>query len=328
MSFKFYMKKIILLVSIILIAVSCKKDSELQQNIAKINTDVSVERFDKLFAEVTLEGLPKLKQAYPFMFSEKYSDSFWLAKKADTLQIQLFNEVDKTFADFDTTKTEIESLFNHLKYYFPEFNLPRIITVTNDVDYRNKVVVTDTITLIALDSYLGSDHDFYVYGNIPKYVRQNLKKEQVVVDIATEYANKYTYQSHKRTLLDEMIYFGKLLYFKDQVIPFKTEAARIGYSPEQLNWAIANESYIWRYFVERELLFSTDSKLPSRFINPAPFTKFYLEEIDADSPGRLGQFIGWQIVRAYMKQNKVSLKDMLIKPTEEIFNNTKFKPRK
>lgn len=262
------------------------------------------------------------------MFSEKYSDTFWLAKKADTLQIQLFDEVDKTFSTFNDVETEIESLFNHLKYYFPEFNPPRIITATNDVDYRNRVIITDTIALIALDNYLGSEHKFYVYGNIDKYIRQNLKKEQMVVDLASEYAKKYIYQSQKRTLLDEMIYFGKQLYFKDKVIPFKTDAERIWYTQEQLDWAITNESYIWRYFVERELLFSTDSKLPSRFINPAPFTKFYLEEIDADSPGRLGQYIGWQIVRAYMKQNNVSLKDMLIKSTEDIFNNTKFKPRK
>ena len=80
--------------------------------------------------------------------------------------------------------------------------------------------------------------------------------------------------------------------------------------------------------MERELLYSTDSKLPGRFINPAPFSKFFLEGIDAASPGRLGQYIGWQIVRAYMLNNEVSLRDMLIMSTEDIFNNSKFKPRK
>ena len=328
MGLKFYVKNVIVLFSIILIVLSCKKNSELENNIAKINADISVERFDRLFADATLQDLSNLKKEYPFMFPEKYPDSFWIAKKDDTLQVQLFNEVDKAFHAFNDVEIEMESLFNHLKYYFPEFNLPRVITVTNGVDYRNRVVVTDTIDVIALDNYLGENHEFYVYGNIPKYVRANLKKEQLVVDIASAYAKKYTYQSQKRTLLDEMIYSGKLLYFKDVIIPFKTEAERIGYTQEQLDWAIANESYIWRYFVERELLFSTDSKLPGRFINPAPFTKFYLEEIDADSPGRLGQYIGWQIVRAYMQQNDVSLKEMLIKPTQEIFNKTKFKPRK
>lgn len=326
MTFKFSMKSIIFFLLVMLMVVSCKKENALETEIAKINTDVKIERFDRLFAQVNSGKLSNLKTAYPFLFSEKYTDSFWLAKKADTLQIQLFNEVDKAFSDFNSTEQEIESLFNHLKYYYPEFNPPRIITITNDVDYRNSVIVTDTIAVIALDSYLGSDHEFY--GGIANYLKANFNKNQLVVDLANAYAEKYTYHPERKTLLDEMVYYGKLLYFKDVMLPFKTEAERIGYTEEDINWAMANESYIWRFFVSRELLFSTDTKLPRRFINPAPFSKFYLEEIDADSPGRLGQYIGWQIVRAYMKQNDVSLKDMLMKSTEDIFNNSKFKPRK
>jgi gliding motility-associated lipoprotein GldB len=326
MSFKFSLKPGLLFLLVVISVLSCKNDSELEDNIARINTDIQIERFDKLFSEVTSENLPKLKTAYPFMFSEKYSDTFWLKKKADTLQIQLFNEVNKVFKNEEYAEIEIESLFNHLKYYFPEFNPPRIITITNSVDYRNKIIVTDTIALIALDSYLGSDHEFY--GAIPKYLSKNLKKEQLVVDLAEAYSKNYIYHPQRKTLLDEMIYFGKLLYFKEVMVPFKTDAERIGYTNAELDWSRVNESYIWRYLVERELLYSTDSKLPGRFINPAPFSKFFLEEIDANSPGRIGQYIGWQIVSAYMSNNDVSLKDMLSASTEDIFNNSKFKPRK
>jgi len=325
MSFKFYMKNVLLLL-ILIVSYSCKKENTLKNDIASINLDVNVERFDRFVAQASINDFSKLKQAYPFMFSQKDNDSTWAETKKDTLQLQLFDEVNTVFSDFKKTEEEIESLYNHIKYYFPEFNPPRVVTTTNYVRYRDRVVVTDTIAIIALDSYLGSTHEFY--GGIQKFIRENLKKEQIVVDLANEYAKKYIYQKQNKTLLDEMIYFGKQLYFKDVIIPFKTEAERISYSQDQLNWAIANESYIWRYFVERELLFSTDSKLPSRFINPAPFSKFYLEDIDTDSPGRLGQYIGWQIVRAYMKNNDVSLKDMLITPAEDIFNKSKFKPKK
>lgn len=325
MSFKFYMK-VPFLFLIILIIASCKKDSELENEIANINIDINVERFDRYVAEASNNDFSKLKQAYPFMFSERDNDSTWVETKSDTLQLQLLSEVNKVFGGFEKTELEVESLFNHIKYYFPEFNPPRVITTTNYVRYRNRIIVTDTITIFALDSYLGSNHEFYI--NIPKYITATLKKEQIVVDLADEYAKKYIYQKQNKTLLDEMIYFGKQLYFKDVVIPFKTEAECIGYTQAQLDWSIANESLIWEYFVDRELLFSTDSKLPSRFINPAPFSKFYLEDIDTDSPGRLGQYIGWQIVRAYMQQNDVALKDMLITSTEDIFNNSKFKPRK
>ncbi|MCB4809645.1 gliding motility lipoprotein GldB [Tamlana sp. 62-3] len=326
MVFNFKPKIKIVSLLFLMVVTSCKKENKLEANIARINTAINVERFDKYFANVNAEKLPKLKEAYPFMFAEKFSDSFWLAKKNDTLQRQLFYEVNKTFGDFNESQVEIESLFNHLKYYFPEFYPPRVITTTNDVDYRNKVIVTDTIAVLSLDTYLGNDHEFY--GGIQKFIRANFNKEQLVVDLAEKYAQKYIYHPQHRTLLDEMIYFGKILYFKDKVVPFKTEAQRIGYTEDQLNWAIENESYIWQYFVERELLFSTDSKLPGRFIVDAPFSKFYLEEVDNSSPGRIGQFIGWQIVRAYMSQNDVSFKEMLIKNTEDIYNNTKFKPRK
>ena len=326
MTLKFYTKQALFFLIIPTVIFSCKKDSGLESDIAKINIDAHIERFDQLFAKVSEASLPNLKTAYPFMFSEKFKDSFWMFKASDTLQIQLFNEIEKTFLNFEETEFEIESLFNHLKYYFPEFYPPRVITTSSDVDYRNRVIVTDTIAVIALDNYLGSNHKFY--ENIPKYLREDLKKEQIVVDVAGEYAKKYIYQQPSKTFLDDMISYGKQLYFKDVMIPFKTEAERIGYTQAQLDWAMANESYIWRYFIERELLFSTDLKLSGRFITPAPFSKFYLEDIDAESPGRLGRYIGWQIVKAYMQQNDVSLKDMLLKSPEEIFNNSKFKPRK
>ena len=326
MSFKFSMKPFIFLFIIALAVVSCEKENKLENEIARINSNIKVERFDKIFAEASLNDFSKLKQAYPFMFSEIGSDSIWLETKKDTLQIQLLEEVNKVFPNISETELEIESLLNHITYYFPEFNPPRVITTTSYVDYRNKVIVTDTIAVIALDTYLGSNHDFY--AGIQMYLRENFNTSQIVVDLAGEYAKKYIYQKQNRTLLDEMIYFGKQLYFKDMTIPFKTEAERIGYSQAQLDWSMANESYIWRYFVERELLFSTDSELLGRFITPAPFSKFYLEEIDADSPGRIGQYIGWQIVKAYMQQNDATLKDMLIMSAEDIFNNSKFKPRK
>ena len=140
MPFKFSMKFKLCFISVVIMAVSCKSESTQESEIAKINTDVKIERFDRLFDEVNSEGLTDLKTAYPFMFSDKYQDSFWLAKKSDTLQIQLFNEVEKEFANIEHVETDIESLFNHLKFYFSEFNPPRIITTTNDVDYRNRII--------------------------------------------------------------------------------------------------------------------------------------------------------------------------------------------
>lgn len=87
------MRKILSSIVIIGLAFSCAKDSKLEKEIAKINIEVNVERFDKLFAQVTPNGLPKLKEDYPFMFSKQYSDSVWIDRINDTLQQLLNKEV-------------------------------------------------------------------------------------------------------------------------------------------------------------------------------------------------------------------------------------------
>jgi len=314
-----------LLIVIFLLFQSCDNESKLEKDIAKIDVNVQVERFDKLFAESSPNDLPKLKSAYPFMFSKQYADSIWIARMNDTLQQQMFSEIEKKYADMTEINQEIAGLFQHLKYFNPTFKTPRVITLINDVEYRSKIIVTDSIALIAIDNYLGSDHEFY--GSIQMYLRANFEASQIVSDLATEYAKKQIYQSSRKSLIDEMVYLGKILYYKDIMIPFKTDEEKIGYTKEQLSWALENESNIWEFFVERELLFETDPKLAGRFINPGPFTKFNLE-LDAESPGRLGQYIGWQIVRAYMENNDSDFKDMLQMDATELFNKSKFKPRK
>ena len=112
------------------------------------------------------------------------------------------------------------------------------------------------------------------------------------------------------------------------MIPSVTEYDRIKYSEDQLLWAYANEIEVWKFFVENKLLYSSDLSLMPRFVNPAPFSKFYLE-IDNQSPPRLGVFIGYQIVKAYMENNtEVSFVEMLSKDSEEIFRKSRYKPRK
>ncbi|MCK7590303.1 gliding motility lipoprotein GldB [Subsaxibacter sp. CAU 1640] len=319
------MKKINLLVIVLTLLFSCKSEDKLENEITQIDADVKVERVDLAFANAKPSELPKLKTAFPFIFSSRVPDSLWVEQMQDTLQQELWSEVKKEFSDFKDETNDIRSLFQHLKYYDKTFTEPRVVTVTSYVDYRNKVFVSDTIDVIALDTYLGSEHEFYT--DIPRYIVQNMNKNQIVVDLAGAYSQRYIFQSQRKSLLDEMVYFGKQLYFKDKMIPFKTDVEKIGYTDEQLSWADANESQIWSYFIERELLYSTDSSLPSRFTADAPFSKFYLE-LDNESPGRLGQYIGWQIVRSYMENNEVTLMDMLQKDAEEIFNNSRYKPRK
>jgi hypothetical protein len=149
----------------------------------------------------------------------------------------------------------------------------------------------------------------------------------MVTDVAAAFAKMVNPYPNDRTFLSQLIYYGKELYLKDKLLPLDTDAMKIGYSQEELDWAKANEEMIWRYFIERELLYSTDTKLAMRFLDQAPFSKFQLE-LDNESPGRIGRFIGWEIVRSFMEKNNVSLQQLLSLPAEEVFKRSKYKPSK
>ena len=229
------------------------------------------------------------------------------------------------FFDFSSIENDLSSLYKHIKYYNPSLKKPRLITVFSDVDYRNKVIVTDTIVLIGIDNYLGSKHVFY--RSFYQYIRKNLNKNQIVVDLADKYASKMINQPVREIFLDELIYQGKKMYLKDLWLPKSEEHSKIGYTADELNWAEDNEFYIWQYFVENEILYDNNSKLYDRFIARGPFSRFNLE-LDSESPSSLGIYIGWKIVKSFMKNNDIKLANMLQSDSQYIFKNAKFKPKK
>lgn len=310
---------------LVLSLLSCDSKSAVEKEIEAIPMDISILRFDKEFAAATPEDLPRLKRDYKIFFPEQFHDSIWIGRMEDTLQRQLSDAVAKEFPSEEKIEDQLVPLFQHIDHYFPEFVAPTVVTVTSDVDYQNKAIVADSLLVLGLDTYLGSDHEFY--EGIKRYVAKNLKPSQIGPDVATSYARQLISPPKKRDFLAQMIYYGKELYLKDLWLPEVSDAEKIGYSEEEMQWAKENEVDMWRYFIENEVLFSTDPKLAARFINPAPFSKFYLE-IDNESPGMTGRFIGWQIVRAFMNNNDVTASQLMIIPSDEIYNKSKYKPAK
>ncbi len=173
------MNKFISLLISVVILISCEEKSAVEKEIEKVPVDVSVLRFDKVFANATEDDLPKLKSQYPMFFSPRVADSIYAQRMDDTLQHQLEDEVLKAFPNEEKLVEEIGPLFQHIKYYFPRFKVPTIATAISDVSYENKVIVADTLLVISLDTYLGSDHFFYT--DISKFIT---KKYAQVADYA------------------------------------------------------------------------------------------------------------------------------------------------
>ncbi len=319
------MKKIALGFLIFACFLGCKNEDFNREAIDNSPIELQIHRFDREFAVASPTEIPALKSKYPYLFPKQYPDSIWTNKIKDTLFQLLYKNVDSVFGNFETQKAELTDFYKHLKFYFPRTQIPQIVTVISEVDYANKVILTDRLLLLSLDTYLGSEHPFY--EGIPRYLSSNLKKENLPVDVALEYASHLVNQKSDRTFLSQMVYWGKVHYLVDLFLPDKSEALKLGYREEELAWAKENETYIWLYFVNGEMLYSSDSSLTERFINPAPFSKFYLE-IDQDSPGRIGQYLGWRIVDSFMKNNPISLQELLTLDAQTLFEKSKFKPLK
>ena len=318
------MKKYFLLLTFCLLLFSCNKKSKVEKAVEEIPVELKVVRFDKAFFEAKQADLQNLKGEYPFFFPQDVDDKVWIDKMQNKDWQDLYAEVAKKYPNFNAQTDEIENLFKHFKYYFPQTIMPEIFTVIGNMDYNNKAIYANDKLIIALELYLGKNVKFYID---PEYIKENFEERQMMPDIVSSYASKKIPAPNDKTLLAQMIYYGKELYLKDLMLPDYTDAEKIGYTSEHITWCQENESYMWRYFIDKEYLYSSDSKLPNRFINLAPFSKFYLE-IDNESPGRVGQWIGWQIVRSFMENNEVSLQDMLKMNAKELFEKSKYKPKK
>lgn len=318
-------KRVFLILILSTVFFACGDGDKVAKEISKTTVDLKISRFDRAFAQASPSDIPDLKHTYPYLFPEKYADSVWEAKLVDTLQLELLEEVDKAFTDFKEETADLEQLFKHIKYYFPNYKVPNVLTVITDVDYNNRVILTDSLLFLGLDNYLGHEHKFY--AGMQNYIAVGLDKKFLISDVASTFGKQVVSRPRDKTLLAKMVYYGKELYLKDKITPFLEDAEKIGYSPDELAWAQANEEQIWRYFVARELLYSTNNRLDQRFLDLAPFSKFQLE-LDNESPGRIGRYMGWQIVRSFMENNDLSLTQLLNLSADEIFKRSNYKPKK
>ncbi|WP_294962530.1 gliding motility lipoprotein GldB [uncultured Flavobacterium sp.] len=303
---------------------SCNQKSKVEKEVEEIPVDIKVERFDKVFFETKPQDLAKVKKQYPFFFPGN-DDNVWIQKMNDPIWREVYEEVQKKYSNFEPVRKEFNELFQHVKYYFPKTKIPKVITVIGEMDYNAKSIYADSLVVVALELYLGKEHKFYEF---PNYLKQNFEERQIMPDVVSSFSYRNIPNSIDKSLVAQMVFEGKQLYAKDLLIPEYTDAEKIGYTPEQIKWCEENEAYMWRYFIENEMLYSDDPKLRARFIAPAPFSKFFLE-IDNDSPGRVGAWIGWQMVRSYMKNNSdVSLAELFKLEPKEIFEKSKYKPKK
>jgi len=301
----------------------CSKSSRFKIDTDKEQVEVKIQRFDQSLLSLdtvhTLMAVDKLFKQYPeFMtvFATQVLNSDPQDKAAIAQQFQQFLS-DKTYAkankknqelynNIDDIEHTISDAFTYIHHYFPEVKLPEIYFFVSG--FNRAVMMNQNFVGIGTDYYLGND--FPLYKTLTyNYMLGNMKKENLAPDlISVVLFRMFVMNGSENRLLDNMLFRGKIFYLMSVFMPEEKPENIIGYSSEQWKWSQKYEHDVWMAMMDKKHIFSTDIMLINKYMNDAPFTA----PVSQDSPGRLGAYMGWQIINSYMEKNsQLTLKQLM-----------------
>lgn len=237
----------------------------------------------------------------------------------------LLQETERVFGDGAQLKEEFTKAFTNLKYYYPELPTPRIQTMVSGLDHD--LFVSDTLIIVGLDYYLGPTGKYR--PKMYDYLLRQYQPETIVPSIMLLYGigpsiNK-TAPADKTALADMMAY-GKSFYFAKHMMPCVPDSTLIWYTPDEVKGARENQDLIWARLIEDEVLYSTNNLMKQRYLGERPKTL----EVGEKCPGRIAQWVGWQIVNSYMSAHpEVTLQQLMqTADAQAIFKASQYKPER
>jgi hypothetical protein len=236
----------------------------------------------------------------------------------------LMDTVSKAFSSTDEITEKIVQTFKYIKYYDLDIALPeKIYYAVSGLNNMLALSANNTLTL-CLDYFLGRDYLPYTQIQTPDYLLDRLEKSYIPIAVAQGlYLDKYPADYIEKSLLNLMIDQGKLQYYLSLVVPDAPAYKRFGFTPNAYNWCENNEAMIYQFFASQEMLYSKDLHKVLRYVQDGPFSSGMPQE----SPGNTGSYIGYKIVKQYMENTKVTLKELLQEQDyKKILTFAKYKP--
>lgn len=236
----------------------------------------------------------------------------------------VYQESQQIFGDMEDIREEFETAFRYIKYYYPEFRVPQIYTTVTG--FSNDLYVSDEIIVIGLDYFSGSAAT-YRPMDVPNYIQRRYTPAHVVPTCMLLLSQQFNQSDRQdKSMLADMIYYGKSYYFTDFVMPGKADSLIIGYTADEMAGVEANEPLIWTHFLQNELLYETSHMVKKKYLDERPTTF----EIGNKAPGRIGTWVGWQIVKTYMnRKDELSLPELMqTGNARKILEESKYRPER
>ncbi len=343
-----------LLLSLTVLLFACNNQSK-APDVSGISVNLTVQRFEQdLFAidsNNSKSGLAELQRKYPAFLPLFVNHVLGLGPLVDSNQLvfegskrflhlnqPVYERSQELYKNFNPIKEEITKGFQYVKYYFPSYNVPEILTTIGPMDALAPMsnnepspnYIGENFLAIGLQFYLGKDFSIYndagyISSIAPLYRSRRFAKEFIASDVFKLVIDDlYPDSSNRYPLIERFIEKGKRLYLLNALLPDANDTLLIGYTGKQLNWCKENERSIYNFFIQQNLLFEVDPALTQNFTTDGPSTQGMPEE----SPGNIGAYLGWEIVKAYIKKNNsVSPERLMLTSNKKIFDESGYKPR-
>lgn len=276
-----------------------------------------------------LEGVKSIKDEYPiFLDGDLNEESVAYLKSfvTDTFCIRINNLSKEKFTEDNKIGKDIKHVYQRLKYYYPMMETPDTYCYVSGIDYEiPPVMIQSGAALISLDYYLGNENHIYDYIGMPRYRSLRCQPYYITRDLAEAiYDTYFANNQRQKDVLSEMINVGKRLYFVEALNPSIPDSVLLGYSSKQMLWANDFEGDLWASLVGDNTLYSNSVEAFRSLFGDGPFTHAFSNE----SPARLGEFVGLQIIRSYMTHNDMSLQDLIKNnDVQQIFQSSQYKPK-
>jgi hypothetical protein len=335
----FLSQKFFLLFLVSLAVWGCKKEAEecvFKPETSSININFEFEQFEDSLASITskkeLVGIltrQPLIRDYIFRRTEYPNDSVFvneIYRKFSNEGIDtLLKETKKVFGDLSGLKAQFQEAFTNLKYYYPDFTPPKVQTVISGID--TDLFVSDTLIIVSLDFFLGQGARYR--PKMYDYLLRQYGKDNIVPSVLLVYgiSNRVNRTDvNNKTVLADMIAYGKSFYFAKHMLPCMPDSTFIWYTPEEIEGSRKNQDLIWARFIKDEVLYSTSHMMKQKYLGDRPKTL----EVGESCPGRIGQWVGWQIVNSYGKSHPdASVKEIMeLESPQDLFRESGYRPQK
>lgn len=284
------------------------------KKIAEIPLNLEIRRFDKeLMQTKTKEELASLFKNNPGYIRSLYntfpgdtalvSHVFYLTQHPETRK--LYDYTLTQFGNLEKLSSELEGAFKAIKYYYPQFKVPQVVTTFSGLE--NDIFVSDSLIIISLEAFAGPKAPYR--PEQPNYILNRYTPDYIVPTVVRFLSNSYNkLDARDQSFVADMMFFGKSLEFTKQMLPNTADSLILGYSDAQMKETWEAQDLVWAHIIDKNLLQEKTPAVKNRYFGERP----NVPEIGPSCPGRIGQWLGWRIIQRYRTENqKVTFQDMM-----------------